>query len=142
MKAKADKIALELHKKGLNCAQAVLTSCGEYTGLDDDTAYAIASGFGRGMCSGEMCGAISGAVMAIGISLSGSDPEDKEAKKKINVLTRKCVNSAKKKYGCVRCAELKANGVGCDEMIRKMSKTAEKIIKDNMENGEKENGDL
>ena len=82
MKSKSEKKALELHEQDLNCSQAVLTACGEYTGLDDNTAFAISAGFGRGVCNGEICGAISGAVMAVGMTVAGTDPADKDTKKK------------------------------------------------------------
>ena len=38
--------AEKLHKSGFNCAQSVLGACGEYTGLDENTALAVSAGFG------------------------------------------------------------------------------------------------
>ena len=131
MKSKAEKAAIALHEKDYNCTQSVLTACGEFTGLDDSAAFAIAAGFGRGVCNGEICGAISGAVMAVGLAYAGADPTDKDAKKKVYSLTRKCTNAAKRRYGCIRCAELKAKEVSCKEMIGFMAKTAEKILIEN-----------
>ena len=78
IKEKAEK----LHKSGFNCAQSVLGACGEYTGLDDNTALAVSAGFGGGVRSGEICGAISGAVMAIGMAQQ-SDPAEPEERWKI-----------------------------------------------------------
>ena len=95
--------ALELHKKGYNCAQAVIAACSDMTGLDEKTALAISAGFGGGLRSGEVCGAISGAVMAVA--------------------------AAAENYGKVRCAELKGN-IDCNEIICFMAETAEKIIKE------------
>ena len=43
--------AVLLHGQGYNCAQSVLAACGEYTGMDEKTALAIAGGFGGGMRS-------------------------------------------------------------------------------------------
>lgn len=43
-----------------NCAQSVLIPFAKEAGLDVETAYKIASGFGSGMKTGKVCGAITG----------------------------------------------------------------------------------
>ena len=58
--------ALDYHKNGYNCAQSVFAACCEYTGMDEKTALAISAGFGGGARSGELCGAVTGAIMAEG----------------------------------------------------------------------------
>ena len=123
--------ALEYHMSGYNCAQSVIAALGEYTNLDEDTALAISAGFGGGVRSGEICGAISGAVMALGLAFPFNDANDTDAKKKISVLASRCVAEAKEKYGCVRCLELKSNGVSCAETIGYMAEVAEKLINEN-----------
>ena len=117
--------ALEYHNKGYNCAQSVLSALAEYTNLDEKTALAVSGGFGGGLRSGEICGAISGAVMAIGLLL---DPIDK---KTVAGLASKSVAEAREKFGCVRCIELKSNKVKCEDMIGYMAEVAEKIIIEN-----------
>ena len=62
----AKEKALALHAQGFNCAQCVLSALGDYTGMDEKTALAISAGFGGGVRCGEICGAVSGAVMALG----------------------------------------------------------------------------
>ncbi len=101
--------AVKLHGEGLNCAQCVLMASGKYTGLDPETAKRIAGGFGGGVRSGEICGAISGAVMALGLL------EDEKAK--LAGAARQCVDAYRASYGCVRCQDLKRAGVSCDELI-------------------------
>ena len=123
IKEKAEK----LHKSGYNCAQSVLGACGEYTGLDDDTALAISAGFGGGLRSGEICGAISGAVMAIGISQTGA-PAEPATKAKTAAQTKELVKAFREKYGCVRCLELKQSGVSCAELIAYAAQLAEESI--------------
>jgi C_GCAxxG_C_C family probable redox protein len=60
--------ALKLFSDGnkYNCAQAVLGAFCEESGLDINIAFKLANGFGGGIRCGETCGAVSGAVMAIG----------------------------------------------------------------------------
>ena len=50
-----------------NCAQAVFIPFAEQAGLTVEQAYAIAQGFGGGMAAGKTCGALTGALMALGI---------------------------------------------------------------------------
>ena len=122
--------ALNYHKNGCNCAQAVLAACSRYTKLDEKTALSVAAGFGGGMRSGEICGSISGAVMAIGLAFPMKNADDAETKAKVNKLSKKCVSAASCRYDCVRCRELKQKSVSCEEMIGFMAETAEAIIKD------------
>ena len=61
------KKATELFGGGYNCAQAVLSAfCTDYD-LDADTALRIAGGLGSGVRNAEICGAVSGAVLVIGL---------------------------------------------------------------------------
>lgn len=63
----AEKKALEYFNSH-NCCQAVLRAVLEEKGLMFDEAVFVCSGFGGGIIGrGEVCGAVSGAVMAIGL---------------------------------------------------------------------------
>ncbi len=53
--------------RGGNCAQAVLGAYCDETGYDREECDRIAACFGGGMYLGETCGALTGALMAIGI---------------------------------------------------------------------------
>lgn len=65
--------AVASFKGGLNCSQALLTAFSEGLGLDSETAKRIASGFGGGMgCTGGPCGAVTGALMVIGLKYGSS----------------------------------------------------------------------
>ena len=119
--------AEKLHKSGFNCAQSVLGACGEYTGLDENTALAVSAGFGGGVRSGEICGAITGAAMVIGL-VQQKDPADPETKAKTAAQTKELVKAFREKYGCVRCLELKQAGVSCAELIEYAAQLAEEII--------------
>ena len=51
-----------------NCAQAVLTTYGDLTGLDETTAMTMTDGFAAGMTNMEgTCGALVGADMVLGL---------------------------------------------------------------------------
>jgi len=66
---------------GCLCSQSVLTTFAPRFGLPLDTAMRIATPFGSGIAStGEMCGAVSGALMVIGLAHGAADAEDQQAK--------------------------------------------------------------
>ena len=125
------ELANKYHDSGFNCAQAVLCACAEYTWLDEKTALAIAAGFGGGLRSGEVCGAISGAVMALGLTNPFTDSSDIVAKEKIAALAKECVAAGKEKFGCVICSELKGDKSNCPYYIGEMAAIAEEMIKNN-----------
>ena len=67
---------------GFNCAQAVLLAFSDLTGLEQDTAARLASSFGGGLGRmREVCGAVSGASMVLGLLKGYSDPKDADAKR-------------------------------------------------------------
>lgn len=60
--------------QGRNCAQCVFTAYAEEVGFDPEESDRIASCFGGGMKMGQTCGAVTGALMAIG--LMGGGPQE------------------------------------------------------------------
>ncbi|MBQ7381204.1 MAG: C_GCAxxG_C_C family protein, partial [Clostridia bacterium] len=68
--------AREYFLEGYNCAQAVLLAFGDLTELDNETLAKLASPFGGGMGRmREVCGAVSGMLMAKGLVGGYSDPK-------------------------------------------------------------------
>ena len=54
-----------------NCAQSVLIPFAEDFGMSREEAFRVAANFGAGMRMGSVCGAVTGALMALG--LAGKD---------------------------------------------------------------------
>ena len=50
-----------------NCAQAVLVPFAAEMGLSEEQAYALGAHFGAGMRHGSTCGAVTGALMVLGM---------------------------------------------------------------------------
>ena len=63
-RARAYRAIVEPHH---NCTQTVIMSFAPEVGLSEDDAFKIARNFGGGMKVGAMCGAITGALMAMGM---------------------------------------------------------------------------
>lgn len=79
MSIKSDN-AKELFSIGYNCSQAVSAVFADDYGIGQNEILKIACGFGGGMRNSEVCGAVSGAIMVIGMKYgNGSDnsPENK-----------------------------------------------------------------
>ncbi len=100
-------LAEKLFREGYNCSQAVLLAFSDVTGLDDDTAAKIASSFGGGLGRmREVCGAVSGAAMVLGLAKGYSDPKDFEAKKAHYKLIQDFAKRFKEKNGSIICRDL------------------------------------
>lgn len=101
------KKAKELFLQGYNCAQSVLLAFGDLTGLEEDTAAKLASSFGGGLGRlREVCGAVSGAAMVLGILEGYDDPNDTEAKKTHYHRIQEFTKRFKEQNGSIICREL------------------------------------
>jgi C_GCAxxG_C_C family probable redox protein len=70
------KRAMEYFSSDYNCAQSVMKSILESKGMDFDEIFHLAAGFGGGVgLQGHICGAVSGAVAALGV-INGSRYDD------------------------------------------------------------------
>ena len=102
----ADK-AEELFLQGYSCAQAVFCAFTDVTGYDLDTAARMASSFGGGMGRlREVCGAMSGALLVLGIAKGYTKPEDAEGKNAHYALVQEFARRFQEQHGSYICREL------------------------------------
>jgi C_GCAxxG_C_C family probable redox protein len=101
------EMAAEIFSDGFNCAQAVFYPFALQSGILPENALKLATGFGAGMVyQGETCGAITGAMMAIGMASGRSRIEDYDAKEKTYMLINDLYKRFRKKHGTILCKEL------------------------------------
>jgi C_GCAxxG_C_C family probable redox protein len=100
----------ELFAKKFHCSQAVLAAFAEELGLTEKQALKLGACFGGGMCKGEVCGACTGALMALGLKFGQCEVGDTDSKEKTNDITVKFLEAFKDKNGSYMCREL----LGCD----------------------------
>lgn len=113
--AHADR-AVEKFRGGYNCSQAVVAAFAEDYGVDEQTAALVARGFGGGMGrTGGVCGAVSGAVMVIGLS-TRDIPDPDEAKQRAYALVREFFRLFGERRPSFECRELLGYDVGDPEM--------------------------
>lgn len=99
--------AVGIFKQGFSCSQAVLTAFSESLGLDKQKALKISQPFGGGMASlGKTCGAVTGAMLAIGLKYGRTRPEDDEAKQKTYLLVRELLRRFEDRHGSIVCRDL------------------------------------
>lgn len=101
------KSAEELFKEGYNCAQAVFCAHCEELGLDFETGAKISSPFGGGMGRmREVCGAVSGLFLLLGLKEGYSDPDDYGAKKDLYEKVQKLAEEFREEFGSIICKDL------------------------------------
>ena len=101
------KEAERLFLEGYNCAQAVFCAFCDKTGLTVGQAARLSSSFGGGMGRlREVCGTVSGALLALGMLCGYSDPADPEAKAKHYRLVQEYARRFREKNGTIICREL------------------------------------
>lgn len=91
--------ACNLFEDGYVCSQAVFGVFCEEFGLSKNDAFKIAACFGSGMRQAEVCGACTGALMAIGLKYG-------EDKKTCDRLSNRFFEEFKKENGSFICRDL------------------------------------
>ena len=95
---------------GFGCGTSVLLGFCENYDLDMQTAARLSCGLGGGCASGEICGAVSGAILVIGLKYGQETEEDMSAKANCRAHVVQFIGSFKEKNGALTCRDL----LGCD----------------------------
>jgi C_GCAxxG_C_C family probable redox protein len=104
---KKQEKAVEYFRNKFNCSQSVLTVFGAEYGLSENDCMKIACAFGGGMGRQQhTCGAVTGALMVLGLKY-GKALNDPEEKKQLTYLkTREFFAEFIKLNGSANCREL------------------------------------
>lgn len=107
------ELAIALHDKKYNCAQAVACVFAEEVGVDIETLFRACEGFGLGMgCMNGTCGAISGAVMLAGFKNSDGNVDNPGTKVSTYQLSRAILEKFAAKNQATLCRDLKGVETG------------------------------
>lgn len=98
--------ALELFSSNFNCSQAVLTAFAPDFGLDEKLALMLGTEFGGGARNGEMCGAVSGALMVLGLKYGHFDSADNQQKSRAYAIAVEYTRRYKEANGSIVCRDL------------------------------------
>jgi len=95
----------DLFDAGLNCAESVLVAFAEKGGVDCTAFPAIATGFCAGVSrTCGTCGAVSGGIMAIGLSIGRASAE--ESNEPCYVAVQRFKRAFNDRFGSENCSEL------------------------------------
>jgi len=146
---KKSEKAIEYFRNKFNCSQSVFTVFSNEAGYSENDSLKVSCAFGGGMGRQQLtCGAVTGALMAIGLKY-GKGINDPEEKKQLTYeKTREFFEEFKKIHGSTNCRELldgldmtdpedhrkimerKLFDIKCEECVASAVIIAERIIND------------
>ena len=108
---------------GYLCSQAILMAFASRVGIEPGTAARIAASFGGGMARmGLTCGAVTGAMMVIGLKSGHETPTQEFKKEKTYELVRDFMEEFQKRNGTVSCRELLGVDLNTPQGLEKAAK--------------------
>jgi C_GCAxxG_C_C family probable redox protein len=100
-----------LFREGFSCSQAVLMAFAAGLGMHETQAALVSSAFGGGMARhGWTCGAVTGALMAIGLHAGHAAAQDTATKDDLYARAQALVARFEERHGTTACRQL----VGAD----------------------------
>lgn len=107
--------AVEYYNNNFNCSQGVFAAFATELGIDEKLALRLGTNFGGGERKGELCGAVAGALMVLGLQYGHCESDDFEGKAKAYRISEEFMNRFIEKNGSVVCRELLGYDLTKDE---------------------------
>ena len=101
-----------------HCSQAVFGAFAEELGITEELALKIGGCFGGGMNQGEVCGCVTGAIMAIGLKYGQCKVDDMESRSKSRELCLEFYDRFKAENGSCLCRDLLGYDFGKPEDVK------------------------
>lgn len=125
--------ALENHKKGYNCAQAVACAYCDLLGVEENEAFKMTEAFGFGMGTMGTCGAVSAMAALIGMKISDGNLDKPGTKKQCYKTMKEMTNQFQEMNQSILCSELKGVDSGsplrsCDGCIEDAARIIERVL--------------
>ncbi len=99
--------AITFFEQGYNCSQAVFMAYSDIYGIEPETAAKLATSFGGGMGRlREVCGAVSGMFLILGLQYPFTNTKDKSAKNANYKAVQRTANEFRTVMGSYICADL------------------------------------
>ena len=96
--------AQERFTQGFNCSQSVFSAFAPELGIPDEIALKLTSPFGGGVAhQGNVCGAVTGALLALGLQRGSSTVEKKDGTYRV---AEEFIRRYKVLHGTILCREL------------------------------------
>lgn len=98
------QLAAQYFEKGYSCAQSLLCAFSGLTGMDEATAIRIASPFGGGIArQGETCGAVTGALLVLGLKFG---PQAGENNDRAYNIAQEFLRRFREQHTSLQCKQL------------------------------------
>ena len=91
---------------GYTCSQAIFSTYCEQFNIDVRSAFNLSCGFAAGMRMGKTCGAVSGAIMILGLAFSGPHSEQMEDREEVYAAVCEFTEKFIQEYGSTECKDL------------------------------------
>jgi len=95
----------EMFQAGIDCGQIVASGAAERLSLEPEQLSALAACQGGGLGLGEICGAVNGAAMVIGLACCG-EANDPEAKAAAQSMFASFTQEFLRRHPSIRCSRL------------------------------------
>jgi C_GCAxxG_C_C family probable redox protein len=116
--------AVDCYNNGCSCAQAVFTTFCEEYGIDKKLGLKIACPFGGGMGhTGGVCGAVTGALLVLGLKYGQENTENKYSKAMNYLIVQDFISRFKKLNGTINCSELIKYNLGDEQQLNAARQT-------------------
>jgi C_GCAxxG_C_C family probable redox protein len=104
---KKQEKSIAYFRNNFNCSQSVFTVFGTETGMPEDECLKVACAFGGGMGRQQyICGAVTGALMALGLKYGKGSNDQEDKKKHTYTLAAEFLEEFKRIHGSLNCREL------------------------------------
>ena len=99
--------AVSFFEQGYNCSQSVFMAYADVYNIEKNLAAALSTSFGGGVGRmREVCGAVSGAAMILGLKYPHLNPENSNPKDHNYQMVQKLAHQFKAQMGSYICADL------------------------------------
>ncbi len=118
-------------EKDYNCAESVICAANDFYGMGiDPTTLKLSAAFGGGMTTGNVCGAVSGAMMALGYLFV--EERAHEGEQHIKVIGATMMEQFEKSHSSTNCLVLKDlyadEQDGCIAVVQKAVTLLESVV--------------
>lgn len=138
--------ALSLFHKGFSCSQAVAAAFAEDFGMDGEVALRVAQPFGGGIARrADWCGAVTGALLVIGLKHGRVRVEDTASRDRTYALVQDFLRRFQDRHAHLRCRdllecdistpegqkkaeELRLHQTRCEEFVRDAARILEEVL--------------
>jgi C_GCAxxG_C_C family probable redox protein len=113
--------AAEIFKKKFNCSQAVFAAYCDGKKIDEKSALKLSTVFGAGVActGGGLCGAVSGALMAISMKFGKGDVDGDPDKSKTYELAKNFMKQFESANGSIYCERILGLNIGSPAGMKK-----------------------